>query len=58
MSKHSRPEAIAPTVDPEEFMALLLHAQTSPCECVFARYFKRLGEVMVKQHIKEGTGSG
>ena len=53
MSKGSRPPAIAPTVDPEEFMALLLHAQTNPCTCVFAKYFKKLGERMVKQHVKE-----
>ena len=53
MSKASRPPTIAPAVDPEEFMALLLHAQANPCDCVFARYFKKLGERMVKQHIKE-----
>jgi len=53
MSKRSRPPSITPTVDPEEFMALLLHAQSDPCSCVFARYFRRLGERMVKQYIKE-----
>jgi len=41
-------------VDAEEFMALLLHAQTNPCECVFAKYFRKLGERMVKQHIRGG----
>jgi len=40
-------------VDPEEFMALLLHAQTNSCPCVFAQYFKRLGEAMKKKYIKE-----
>ena len=58
MSKRSRPQAIAPTVDPEEFMALLLHAQTNPCSCVFARYFKKMGQCMVKQHIKESEPGG
>ena len=53
MSKRSGPQPIAPTVDPEEFMALLLHAQSNPCDCAFARYFRKLGERMVKQHIKE-----
>jgi len=58
MSKRSRPPTIAPTVDPEEFMALLLHAQSSPCSCVFAQYFRKLGERMVEQHIKEAKPSG
>ena len=53
MAKRSRPQTIAPAVDPEEFMALLLHAQTNPCACVFAKYFRKLGEHMVSQHIKE-----
>ena len=53
MSKRRPAQAIAPTVDPEEFMALLLHAQTNPCRCVFAKYFKKLGARMVKQHVKE-----
>jgi len=58
MSKRSRPPAIAPTVDPEEFMALLLQAQRSPCSCVFAQYFRKLGEYMVEHYIKEAKPSG
>ena len=52
MSKRSVTQPITPTVDPEEFMALLLHAQSNPCDCVFAKYFKRLGQRMVEQHIE------
>jgi len=54
LSRSKRSVSMPGQVDAEEFMALLLHAQSNPCNCVFAEYFKKLGERMVKQHIKEG----
>jgi len=53
MSRQRGPETIAPAIEPEQFMALLLHAQSDPCNCVFAKYFRKLGENMKKKYIKE-----
>ena len=36
----------------EEFMALLLKAQTDSHECAYCRYFKKLGQKMMES-IKE-----
>jgi len=56
LSKSKRSVSIADAGDAEEFMALLLHAQSNPCECVFAKYFRELGKRMVKRHIRSGEG--
>jgi len=53
MSRRSKPQTIAAAEDPEEFMALLLHAQTNSCSCIFGEYFRRLGENVKKKYIKE-----
>jgi len=37
----------------EEFMALLLAAQNTEHVCVWCSYFKKMGDRMVKQHVKE-----
>jgi len=37
----------------EEFMALLLAAQSSEHECSWVAYFKKMGDRMVKEHVKE-----
>jgi len=44
--------ASMPFGDPQEFIALLLHAQSNGCNCVFAKYFKKLAKQMVSQFIK------
>jgi len=36
----------------EEFMALLLAAQKDDHDCLWARYFRKLGDRMVKQYVK------
>jgi len=54
LSRSKLKPSIPAALEAEEFMALLLHAQSNPCECVFAQYFKRIGERMVKQHIRSG----
>jgi hypothetical protein len=61
MSKKVAAQAPPPTMAPEaeEFMALLLYAQKEPCNCIFAQYFKRMGERLIRTHIKkEGESSG
>ena len=37
----------------EEFMALLLMAQKDEHDCLWSRYFKKLGDRMVGQYVKE-----
>jgi len=38
----------------EEFMALLIAAQKQDaCECLFGRYFKKMGDRMLSQYVKE-----
>jgi len=37
----------------EEFMALLIAAQSSEHECSWIAYFKKMGDRMVKTHVKE-----
>jgi len=52
MSVKRKVPATMPFGDPQEFIALLLHAQSNGCNCVFARYFKKLAKQMVSQFIK------
>jgi len=52
LSVKRRVSAPMPFGDPQEFIALLLHAQSDGCDCVFARYFKKLAKQMVSQFIK------
>jgi len=59
MSKRRRAEAVmGPPEAAEEFMALLLWAQTSECGCPAATYFKKMGRRLVKQHITEAEEGG
>lgn len=37
----------------EEFMALLLAAQKTDHECVWSKYFRKMGDRMVGQYVKE-----
>lgn len=37
----------------EEFMALLIAAQSTDHDCVWCAYFKKMGDRMVKTHVKE-----
>ena len=37
----------------EEFMALLLMAQKDEHDCLWSRYFKKLGDRMVGQYVEE-----
>jgi len=37
----------------EEFMALLLAAQNTDHVCSWCAYFKKMGDRMVKTHVKE-----
>lgn len=37
----------------EEFMALLLLAQTTDHECKWSTYFKKMGDRMVEQHAEK-----
>jgi len=41
--------------NPEEFMAILVWAQSDSCNCPAAQYFKRLGRQFVKQYIEGET---
>jgi len=55
MSKRRVREAVMPpTTDAERFMALLLYAQSTNHRCIFADYFRELGQRMIKDHVKEG----
>jgi hypothetical protein len=38
------------TPEAEEFMALLISAQKDEHDCLWSRYFKKLGDRMVKQY--------
>lgn len=40
-----------PSEEAEEFMALLLAAQKGGHDCPYARYFRRIGQRMMGQHI-------
>lgn len=37
----------------EEFMALLLAAQKDDHDCMWVRYFRKIGDRMMKQYVKE-----
>lgn len=37
----------------EEFMALLLAAQKTDHQCVWSAYFRKMGDRMVGQYVKE-----
>ena len=39
-----------PREDAEKFMALMLSAQKTRHKCVFVKYFRELGEKMMKEH--------
>jgi len=60
MSKRSvRPEPVMPPPsEAEEFMAILLWAQTSTCNCPAARYFKKMGRRLAKKYIPEEEAGG
>jgi len=47
-----------PTEDAERFMALLLHAQSSKHSCIFADYFREMGQRMIREHIPESEKGG
>ena len=38
------------TPEAEEFMALLLSSQKTDHDCMWSRYFKKMGDRMVKQY--------
>jgi len=38
------------TPEAEEFMALLISAQKDEHDCLWSRYFRKLGDRMVKQY--------
>jgi len=47
-----------PPTEAEEFMAILIWAQTGTCTCPAAAYFRRMGKRLTEKYIKEGEGSG
>jgi len=52
-NKGSIPSAGTPE-EGEEFMALLLAAQKSGHECIWVDYFRKLGDRMMNQYVKDG----
>jgi len=59
MSKRKVEAALMPpSREAEEFIAILLWAQTSTCTCPAASYFRKMGKRMVKEHVKEEPDLG
>jgi len=50
--RKSMPATAGAITNPEEFMAILVWAQSGKCNCPAAQYFKRLGKQFVKQYIE------
>jgi len=47
-----------PPTEAEEFMAILLWAQTATCQCPAARYFRRMGQRLARKYIQEAETTG
>jgi len=47
-----------PPTEAEEFMAILIWAQTSTCTCPAAAYFRRMGSRLTEKYIREAEPSG
>jgi len=47
-----------PPTEAEEFMAILIWAQTSTCNCPAAAYFRRMGRRLTEKYIREAEPSG
>jgi len=50
--------AVPPPLEAEEFMAILIWAQTSTCTCPAAAYFRRMGRRLTERYIREAELSG
>ena len=51
--KPTFPSATMRAEEAEEFMALLLRAQRSKHNCVYVKYFRKIGNRMMGQHAPE-----
>jgi len=50
--------AVPPPLEAEEFMAILIWAQTSTCTCPAAAYFRRMGRRLTEKYIQESASPG
>jgi len=50
--------AVPPPLEAEEFMAILIWAQTGTCTCPAASYFRRMGRRLTEKYVREAEPSG
>jgi len=57
--KRKRIEAMLPSEEAgERFMAVMLWAQSSDCDCEACRYFREMAANLIAKHIKEAEKHG